>query len=164
MKSEINESEMLKRMAAYCSGAERCIQDVQKKIQLAGLPDEAGERIIAALTKERFIDEARFARSFVHDRLRFNQWGRIKTAYELRRKGIPPAICREALEEIDEPAYRSALLSLLEKKKRTMRGKNEQDLYAGLFRFAAGRGFENKEITCCLRQLFKEDGYADCME
>jgi regulatory protein len=159
MKS-VSENEMLSRMAAYCSGAERCIQDVQKKIQVAELPDEAGERIIAVLTKEKFIDEARFAGSFVHDKLLFNQWGRIKIAYELRRKGIPPAICREALEEIDEPAYRSALLSLLEKKKKTLRGKDKQDVYDKLLRFAIGRGFENKEITDCLRKLFEKSDYA----
>jgi regulatory protein len=64
------------------------------------------------------------------------------------------------LEEIDEPAYRSILLSLLEKKKRTLRGKDEQDVYDRLLRFAVGRGFENKEIICCLRQLFKESDYA----
>ena len=29
---EITEPEMLHRAAAYCSAAERCIQDVQKKI------------------------------------------------------------------------------------------------------------------------------------
>ena len=35
---EITEPEMLHRAAAYCSAAERCIQDVQKKIDAAGLP------------------------------------------------------------------------------------------------------------------------------
>ena len=53
---EITEPEMLHRAAAYCSTAERCIQDVQKKIDAAGLPPDASERIIARLLKERFID------------------------------------------------------------------------------------------------------------
>ena len=56
---EITEPEMLHRAAAYCSAAERCIQDVQKKIDAAGLPPDASERIIARLLKERFIDESR---------------------------------------------------------------------------------------------------------
>ena len=37
---EITEPEMLHRAAAYCSAAERCIQDVQKKIDAAGLPPQ----------------------------------------------------------------------------------------------------------------------------
>ena len=42
---EITEPEMLHRAAAYCSTAERCIQDVQKKIDAAGLPPDASERM-----------------------------------------------------------------------------------------------------------------------
>ena len=75
---EITEPEMLHRAAAYCSAAERCIQDVQKKIDAAGLPPDASERIIARLLKERFIDESRYTRFFVNDKLRFNKWGREK--------------------------------------------------------------------------------------
>lgn len=43
---------MLRRAAAYCSTAEHCIQDVQKKIKAAGLSQEEGERIIARLLQE----------------------------------------------------------------------------------------------------------------
>lgn len=93
---------MLRRAAAYCSTAERCIQDVQKKIQAAGLTSEEGERIIARLLQEKFIDESRFSGYFVNDKLRFNKWGRIKIAYELHKKNIPASIRSEALERIDE--------------------------------------------------------------
>jgi regulatory protein len=160
----LNEKEMLGRLAAYCSAAERCIQDVRQKIQAAGLTDEAAGRIIAALEKENFIDEARYARSFVNDRLRFNRWGRIKIAAELRRKGIPPALCREALEAIDEDAYRSGLLDLLQKKQQTLNRKDERETFALLYRFAAGRGFEHRAIACCLQQLPKGNDYADAFD
>ena len=79
----------------YCSTAERCIQDVQKKIDAAGLPPDASERIIARLLKERFIDESRFTRFFVNDKLRFNKWGRVKIGYELYKKNIPLPIREE---------------------------------------------------------------------
>ncbi|MDR1646054.1 MAG: RecX family transcriptional regulator [Tannerellaceae bacterium] len=160
MKSE---NEILSRLAAYCSSAERCVQDIQKKTQTAGLSDEAEGRIVAALKKEGFIDEARYARCFVNDRLQFNHWGRIKIAQELRRKGIPAAICRESLEAIDEQAYRSGLLDLLAKKQKTLRRKDEHEAFAQLYRFAAGRGFERPAIICCLQQLLKGIDY-DSME
>ena len=99
---EITEPEMLHRAAAYCSAAERCIQDVQKKIDAAGLPPDASERIIARLLKERFIDESRYTRFFVNDKLRFNKWGRVKIGYELYKKNIPSPIREESLAAIDE--------------------------------------------------------------
>lgn len=158
---QASEPEILHRMAAYCSMAERCIQDVEKKIQTAGLPSEASQRIIAKLIKEKFIDENRFTRSFVNDKLRFNKWGRVKIAYELKRRNIPPSVISEALDSIDNQTYQTILLSLLQAKKKTTKGKDERDIFNKLLRFAAGRGFESKESVDCLRRLFKGNDYGD---
>lgn len=133
---EITEPEMLHRAAAYCSAAERCIQDVQKKIDAAGLPPDASERIIARLLKERFIDESRYTRFFVNDKLRFNKWGRVKIGYELYKKNIPSPIREESLAAIDEGEYRSILLDLLKSKKKSTKGKDERDTFNKLLRFA----------------------------
>jgi regulatory protein len=156
-----SESELLHSMAAWCSLAERSMQDVQKKIAATGLPPDAQERIVARLLKEKFIDEDRFARSFVNDKLRFNKWGRIKIAYELTKRGIAPAIRMEALGCIDEQTYRDILLALLKAKQKTTKGANERDIFTKLLRFAAGRGFESKEAVSCLRLLVKGNGYEE---
>ena len=113
---------------------------------------------------ERFIDESRFARYFVNDKLRFNKWGRVKINYEMQRKGIPSSIRSEALEGIDEQEYRSILLSLLKSKKKVTRGKDDREVYAKLLRFAAGRGFETRETSRCLKQLFNGNDYEDDFE
>ncbi|MDR0431125.1 MAG: RecX family transcriptional regulator [Tannerellaceae bacterium] len=154
-----NESEILHHMAAWCSLSERCIRDVEKKLADAELPPEASERIITRLVKEKFIDENRFARSFVNDKLHFNKWGKIKIAHELNRRNIPPAIRAEALENIDNQTYRTILLMLLKSKKKTTKGKDERDLFNKLLRFAAGRGFESSESIACLRELFNGNDY-----
>lgn len=158
---QITEAEMLHRAAAYCSTAERCIQDVEMKIKAAGLSPEESERIIARLLEEKFIDEQRFARYFVNDKLRFNKWGRIKIGYELQRKNIPAPVRQEALEGIDDTEYTSILLSLLKAKKRSTKGKDERDIYIKLLRFAAGRGFESREASRCLKQLFNGNDYEE---
>ena len=161
---QITEPELLHRTAAYCSSAERCIQDVKKKIDAAGLPAEATQRIIDRLLKEKFIDEERFCRSFVNDKLRFNKWGRIKIAYELQKRGIPASKRTEALNNIDDEEYRDILHSLLKNKKKTTTGKDERELFNKLLRFASGRGFESREAVICLQQLFKGSNYADDFE
>ncbi|MDH6534130.1 RecX family transcriptional regulator [Parabacteroides sp. 52] len=150
---ERTETEILHRVAAYCSAAERCIWDVAQKIRAAGLNREAEEKIIARLLQEKFIDESRFCRSFVNDKLRFNKWGKIKIGYELRKKHIQETHITEALAAIKEDAYLSTLSTLLKEKKKTIRGKDQRETYYKLLRFAAGRGFENKDINQCLKQL-----------
>lgn len=158
---EYTEAEMLHKAAAYCTGSERCIQEVANKISQGGLSAEASQRIIDRLVQEKFIDERRYSLSFVSDKLRFNKWGRIKIGYELQRKQISQTIRQEALDSIDDTLYRSILFDLLKNKKRTTKGKDERDLFNKLLRFAAGRGFESQETITCLKRLFNENDYDD---
>ena len=53
---EITESEMLQKMASYCSVAERCLQDISKKLDATGLSEEAKENIKLRLVQEKFLD------------------------------------------------------------------------------------------------------------
>lgn len=161
---ELTESEMLHRAAAYCSAAERCIEDVRKKITAAGLDEAAAERIIARLLQEKFIDESRFCQSFVSDKLRFNKWGRIKIGYELQRRKIASEVRAEALNQIDEEEYENILHELLKAKKKTVKSKDKRDLYYKLLRFAAGRGFESQTANQCLKRLLQSTDYADDLD
>lgn len=153
---EKTEQEMLHLAAAYCSGTERCVSEVRKKIESASLPEEATQRIIDRLIAERFIDEARYVRYFVNDKLRFNKWGRIKINYELQKKRIDSGLRQEALSAIDETEYRQTLLALLRAKSKGLKAKNDYDKQLKLMRFGAGRGFESQLISSCLKQLIDD--------
>ena len=156
MKSE---SEMLSTLAKYCSTAERCVNDIQKKIKAESLPYEAEKRIIEYLLREKFIDEKRFCRSFVNDKFKFNHWGRIKICYELKSRNIPQDIYYDAIENIDEDEYISVLTDLLKSKKRTTNGRSPQDVFQKLYRFAASRGFEAPLIIQVLKKILKNIDY-----
>ena len=148
------EPEMLRLIASYCSKAERCIQDVRKKISTTSISSEVEERIIARLLKERYIDESRYCRSFVKDKFRFNRWGRIKIGYELRGKNISANDINEAISQIDEDEYNSVLYDLLKDKMRTTMGKTAQDNFNKLYRFALSRGFESNLTLQQLKKLY----------
>ena len=152
---QLSDQEILHLAASYCSLAERCIYDVRKKITSIGAQSETAERIIAHLLKEKFIDEARYCRSFVNDKFRFNHWGRIKIGHELRSKKIAETLVDKALEQIDDEEYASVLSTLLKDKKRTTKGRTEQDVFAKLYRFAVSRGFESDLTMRQLKKLLK---------
>ena len=152
---QTNEAELLHQCAAYCSVAERCIFDIKKKMETAAISTEAKERIIRRLVEEKFIDEIRFCRSFVNDRLRFNKWGRIKIDFELRNRGIDASIREDALNQIDEQYYYDILFSILKDKKKSVKAKDNREEFLKLLRFAAGRGFETNLASRCLKQLVR---------
>lgn len=146
MKRELTYDEALHKAAAYCTSVEKCAFDVSEKLSAWGVSDKESGKILAYLTGEDFINEKRFARAFVNDKLRFNKWGKIKIDYALRAKNISTEVIQSALTDIDEDEYSGILTELLKAKLRGLRYKDEYDRYAKLFRFAQSRGFEGGEI------------------
>ena len=106
---ELTAGEALNKAAAYCTLCERCISEVSTKLTAWGVPHGEQEKIIARLTNEKFIDEARYCRAFVNDKVKFNRWGRIKITAALREKKLPQEYIKEAIEDIDEEVYQQAL-------------------------------------------------------
>ncbi|NJM14135.1 MAG: RecX family transcriptional regulator [Bacteroidales bacterium] len=100
-----------------CSLKEQCISDIQQKLHRFQLTNKEFESIIFKLTSEKFIDEERYAQSFVQDKTFINKWGRVKTAHALRAKGIPESITESSLCSINIEAYQQVLAGLIEHKK-----------------------------------------------
>lgn len=143
---EITEKEALSRMASYCSASERCRQEVVERLRKWELPDEAIERIVETLLSERYIDEDRYCRSYINDKIRFSKWGKRKIAMALRQKDIPSELVREWLGRVDEEEYLSLLCGLLESKKKSVRASSDYEFRGKLIRFALGRGFDMEDI------------------
>ena len=154
---EYTEEELKYQAEAYCSAAERCPSEVEKKLLQWGGNFEVVERIMAHLFKERYLDTLRFCRAFVRDKYRFNQWGRMKISQALRMKQLTPEEIESGMEEIDEVEYHSILSHLLKQKSRSIKGGTEYERNTKLIRFAAGRGFLMDEILKHLKQADYED-------
>lgn len=157
MKKECTEEEGRVKAEAYCSVAERCEDDVLRKLEQWGVPSDAHEAIVAHLIKERYIDQCRFAVAFVRDKYRFNQWGRIKITQSLRQKHLASTDIVVAMEEIDEEEYFSVLEHLIARKLSSIKAKNSFERNGKLVRFAASRGYEMDEILRCMKRLGCDD-------
>lgn len=157
MKKECTEEQARLKAEAYCAGAERCTDDVRRKLRLWGLPEELHEPVIGHLKKGRYVDDARFAVAFVRDKYRFNQWGRIRIVLELEHRHVDSHSISLALEEIDQEEYLSILRLLLQKKSRSIKANNEYERNGKLLRFAASHGYEMDTILQCMERMKDED-------
>lgn len=150
---ELTESEALGKVAAYCSMAEHCASEVISKLESWNIPAEAIERILERLDKEKYMDEGRYCRCFVNDKLRFNKWGKVKIAQTLYQKQISQEAIRASLDAVDEDEYQRILLELLISKKKSVKAKSDYELNGKLIRFALGRGYGMDVIQRCLKQI-----------
>mgnify|MGYP000967506315 CR=1 FL=1 len=131
------------KAANICSRMEKCSHDIRNTILGWGADDELANKVVKKLIEEKFIDDSRYATSYVKDKFRFNKWGRIKLSYFLRQKGISSENISEALLSIDEDNYYETLAQLLQEKERKTTAKNLYDKKAKLLRFAQSHGFES---------------------
>lgn len=144
----------LNKAANLCSKSEKSPKEIYDKLASWGLKSQMAEQIVCRLRDEKYIDEERFARAFVHDKFLYEHWGRVKIAYNLRNKGIANHIIDNALDDvIADDDYLSTLSSLLRNKMRDMERPLSQNNRAKLYRFAAQRGFESGVVSIALRKV-----------
>lgn len=161
MKKECTAEEARLKAEAYCSMAERCTDDVLRKLGQWGTPEDTHGAIVDALREEKYIDDRRYAVAFVRDKYRFNQWGRIKISQALRVKHVALEDISAALEEIDEEEYESILVSLLLKKRQGIKANSDYERNGKMIRFAASHGYEMGEILRCMKQMGCEDEFVE---
>lgn len=150
MKKETTEQEAYLQLAALCAQAEHCQQEMRDKMKRWEMAPEVQERVIARLIKERYIDDERYARAFVKDKIRYNKWGRRKVQQGLWIKHIDDDIQQRVLSEVDDTEYLAVLKPLLKQKAKSIKAENDYELTQKLVRFALGRGFTYDIIRQCL--------------
>ena len=150
MSKEKTEQEAYLQLAAMCAQAEHCEQEMRDKVKRWGVEPDAQDRVVARLVKERYIDNERYTRAFVKDKIRYNKWGRRKVMQALWMKRIDDDIQHRVLDEIDDKEYIDVLIPLLKQKRKTIKAKSDYELNQKLARFALGRGFDFGIIRQCM--------------
>ena len=135
---------------ALCARGEHSSGEMLEKIRRWDVDDEAQARIMQRLINERYIDDERFARAFVNDKIKYNQWGSRRIEQALWQKGIDKETRQAVLAEIDDEQYLEVLRPLLKTKARSVKANSEYERQMKLARFAMGRGFTFNLIQQCL--------------
>ncbi len=163
MTKEKTEQEAYLQLAAVCAQAEHCEQEMRDKMKRWGMDVEAQNRVIERLAQERYIDNERYARAFVKDKVRYNKWGRRKVQQALWMKCIDDDIQQRVLDEIDDAEYLKVLMPLLKQKRKSIKAANDYELNQKLVRFALSRGFDYGVIRQCL-DVDEEMDFSDEMD
>ncbi|MGV4461857.1 regulatory protein RecX [Ornithobacterium rhinotracheale] len=146
-------AEIKEKMSRYCAYQDRCHWEVEQKLKEFFLIPEAKDEVILMLMQHNFLNEERFAHSFVRGKFNQKQWGRLKIAQELKKRNIGTRLIDEALKQIDNQDYLNALTDLMEKKADRITYKNEYDKRTKLTRYLMQKGYEYELIKECLNDI-----------
>ncbi|MCL2451543.1 RecX family transcriptional regulator [Candidatus Saccharibacteria bacterium] len=102
------------------------------------------EKVIARLRERGFLDDAKFAESFVRSRANLHNYSKRKMILELRKKGISSEIIERIMADSEDFDETAALKKLIAKKRGNY--ETEQKLIA----YLARQGFNYDDIKSAL--------------
>ena len=137
-KSELSKAEWLDKAEGYCARSEHCAADVRRKLFEWGTPEDLFDGIEEILYERDFLNDSRFCRAYVHDKVEYQSWGRVKIRAGLQALHLPESEIRKALEELDKEKYKENLRNLVQQRRRDSEEKR--------LRFLLQRGFTYEEI------------------
>jgi len=141
------------RIQRYCAYQERCSHEVEIKLQEWKAPSGKIGQIMNELKDDDFLNDTRYAQSFVRGKFSINHWGRKKISYELIKKGISQGLIIMAMEEIDEPKYLEVLQNMIRNKSIEIKAGKNLTIREKLINFALGKGFEFDLILRTINHL-----------
>jgi regulatory protein len=149
----LSPDQVLDKMAKYCAYQERCVKDVRDKLKTYDLPQEDRDKILDYLLDNRFVNDERFAKSFVRGKANQSGWGLNKIRFHLMQKGIAKDLIDKALGQTDEDLYRQKLIDILKTKSKTVKAENDFEKKRKLAAYAMQKGFEGTLVWEVLKEL-----------
>lgn len=146
----LDKQQVLQKLTAICAQGEHCIHEMREKMNRWEVDEDIQVSIIEYLVNEHFINEERYCRAYIHDKMEYNGWGRKKIEQGLWLKHIPKDISNSAFEEIDDELWVEKLRPLIAQKRKSTKGRNEYEINQKLIRFACQRGFSISEAIKCV--------------
>jgi regulatory protein len=123
------------------TGQARSRSELAAKLAAKNVPADIASRLLDRFEEVGLVDDAAFARAWVSSRGPGKGLARRALAEELRRKGVPDDVAREALDEIDPADEEATARSLVRKKLRSMHGLDGDKATRRLVGLLARKGY-----------------------
>ena len=137
-KHELSKLEALTKAQAYCARAEHCAADVRRKLYEWQIDPDLFDFIEKNLYENDYLNDARFCSAYVHDKIEYQRWGRLKIQAGLRALQLPEREIQEAIKTIDERVYTQNI--------RHLAASRRTASYEQQMRYLLQRGFTLDEI------------------
>lgn len=147
--------EAKKKLEYYCAYQERCHKEVTQKLKDMSMIPEAIDVIIVHLLEHNFLNEERFAKTFVRGKFKIKKWGKRRLTLELKKKDISKVNINQALSEINEAEYIEVFNNLAEKRLLSIKETNKFKKRKKLADYLLYRGWESHLVYDKVNKLIK---------
>lgn len=152
-KKYTSPKEALHLLYRFCAYRERSHKEVRTKLIQMAVYGDALEEIMSQLISEGYLNEERYACSYVSGKFRIKNWGRRKILGGLKKQQVSEYAIRKGMEEINEEEYEAILIQLIEKKLSLSKKTNQFEKNQQVARYMIQKGFEPELIWPKIKEL-----------
>jgi regulatory protein len=136
--------QVYKKMASYCAYQERTHEQVRQRLEKLQILSDDAELLISKLISDNYLNEERFAKTYVGGKFRVKRWGRKRILLELKRRNLSEYSIRSGMREISETDYKETLYKLAFKKNTDLSNKesNQAMIKKKLIFYLVQKGYE----------------------
>ncbi len=149
--------EALSSLMRQCARAEKSSGDALRLMSRWGVDPEKRSGVLERLVADKFIDDRRFAESYVREKLNLSGWGARKIAMTLKTKGVAESIISETLSKLDRDTMAERLLLKIERKAKTVKYKDKHDFKSKLVRYGISLGYDYDMVLDAVSQIDMKD-------
>jgi regulatory protein len=152
-KTAFTLKEIYAKMEYYCAYQERCYKEVEEKMYSFSSNQSEKDEILTYLIENNFINEERFAQSFVRGKHNYKLWGKKRIVNELKFRNISSRNIQTALKEIPETVYIENFHKLAEKNWESITAPKGPKKNKKFVDFLLRKGYETNLIYEKLNEL-----------
>ncbi len=138
-----DDQSILKRAMHILERQDQTEWQLFRKLLRNDYPEEAIEAVISYLKQCRYLDDERYARTFI--RFRQEKHGRLRLKNDLERRGVPKEVIRRCMEEEFSSDERLKIRELLQKRHFAPETADSRECRK-MYQFLLRRGFRHADI------------------
>ncbi|MGY0391400.1 regulatory protein RecX [Bizionia sp. KMM 8389] len=132
-----------RQLERYCAYQERCHKEVTDKLKQMQMIPEVIDVVVVHLLNHNFLNETRFAQTYVRGKFNIKKWGRQRLRLELKKRDVSKYNIDLAMKEISDADYLATFHELAEKKLKTITETDTWKKRKKLANYLLYRGWES---------------------
>ena len=133
----------------------RSTSELRERMLRKKYAPETVEEVLLFCAKHDFLNDEKFAKLYAISRMQSRPTGKRMVQFELRGKGISPAVAERALGTLEDFDEKEIALEAASKRYRLMKGVPEKTSKARLYGFLKRRGFSQESVSYVLSKLYR---------
>lgn len=133
----------------------KTVKQLKDKMKEKGYEEEFINNSIQFLQEYNYINDEKYAKQYINDKVRFGKDGRNKIKMNLMQKGVDKEIIQEQLNDIDSDLETDNAFELAERKMRSYKSLDLPTQRRRLYSFLQRKGYKGDIINKVMNKIFK---------